>query len=130
MLVVDASATVAACYAKDGFKQFKRQKLVAPPLMWSEARSVIRLAVHKRSISEADGEFAFEALENCAIECIDHAGLGRRAWEIAKELGWARTYDAEFVGLAQLLECRLVTIDDRLIRGTQRLGIAVHPADL
>lgn len=61
---------------------------------------------------------------------IDDDGLGRTAWSIARDLGWARTYDAEFVALAQLLDCRLVTLDERLIRGSSRLGRVIHPADL
>lgn len=130
MLVVDASVVVAACFAGDGFKEFKRQPLSAPPLMWSEARSVIRLAVHRRGISEEDGLHAFENLETCPVEKVDPVELGRTAWSIAHEFGWARTYDAEFVALARLLNCRLVTLDERLIRGTKRLGIAIHPAEL
>lgn len=130
MLVVDASVTVAACYAESGFRHFKRQKLFAPPLMWSEARSVIRLAVHRRGISESDGELAFDALESCPVKQVDHAKLGRTAWGVAKQLGWARTYDAEFVALAQILGCRLVTLDERLIRGANRLNLVVHPLDI
>lgn len=130
MLVIDASVAVAACYARNGFGEFKRQTLVAPPLMWSEARAVIRLAVHRRRISEADGELALTNLESCPVEKRDREDLGRTAWDVAKELGWARTYDAEFVALARLLDCRLVTLDERLIRGTERLGTVIHVTDV
>jgi predicted nucleic acid-binding protein len=37
----------------------------------------------------------------------------------------AKTYDAEYVALAGLLRCRLVTIDGRLRRGAGRLGFVV-----
>jgi len=51
-------------------------------------------------------------------------------WEIADELGWTKTYDAEHLALAMLLRCRLVTVDDRLRRGTARFGIVIGPAEL
>jgi predicted nucleic acid-binding protein len=56
--------------------------------------------------------------------------FGRKAWRLAEEFGWGRTYDAEYVALAKLLDCRLVTLDARLQRGTDRLGFVVTPAEL
>jgi len=52
------------------------------------------------------------------------------AWAVADELGWAKTYDAEYVALARALGCRLVTVDARLKRGAGRLIEIVGPADL
>jgi predicted nucleic acid-binding protein len=52
------------------------------------------------------------------------------AWQVADELAWAKTYDAEYVGLARLLRCRLVTLDARLRRGADRLGFVVAPHEL
>lgn len=49
---------------------------------------------------------------------------------MADELGWAKVYDAHYVALARLLDCKLVTIDERLLRGVARLGIAVRPSDV
>jgi predicted nucleic acid-binding protein len=57
-------------------------------------------------------------------------GLARTAWEVADEFGWAKTYDAHYVALARLRDCRLVTIDERLLRGIARLGIAVRPREI
>jgi predicted nucleic acid-binding protein len=56
--------------------------------------------------------------------------LGDEAWRIADELGWAKTYDAEYVALAGLLGCRVVTLDGRLRRRAEQLGFVVTPADL
>lgn len=49
---------------------------------------------------------------------------------MADVLGWAKTYDAEYVALAALLKCRLVTLDARLRRGANWLGLVVGPAEL
>jgi predicted nucleic acid-binding protein len=49
---------------------------------------------------------------------------------VADELGWAKTYDAEYVALAGLLGCLLVTLDARLRRSADRLGFVVSPSEL
>jgi predicted nucleic acid-binding protein len=49
---------------------------------------------------------------------------------VADELGWAKVYDAQYVALAQMLGCRLVSVDERLLRGVARLGVAVRPREL
>jgi len=45
-------------------------------------------------------------------------------------LGWAKTYDAEYVALARTLECSLLTTDRRLQRGAERIVDTVGPSDL
>lgn len=45
------------------------------------------------------------------------------------EVGWAKTYDAECLALAKLVDSRLVTLDARLHRGTTRLGYVISPAE-
>ena len=57
-------------------------------------------------------------------------GLIDEVWKIAAELGWAKTYDAEYVALARLLGCRLVTLDVRLRRRSEQLGLVLTPAEL
>jgi predicted nucleic acid-binding protein len=129
MLVVDASAASAACVARDGFSVFG-DDLVAPPLMWSEVRSGFHLKMIKGEISVVQAETLHERLIAAPVRASSPDGLGQRAWTIANEFGWGRTYDAEYVALAQLLGCRMVTIDMRLRRGTERLGIVVTPGEL
>ena len=51
-------------------------------------------------------------------------------WDAASELGWAKTYDAEYVALALLLGGRVVTLDARLRSGAARLGCVVAPHEL
>jgi hypothetical protein len=49
---------------------------------------------------------------------------------VADALGWAKTCDAEYVDLARLLRCRLVSIDARLPRGASRLVRVIGPGEL
>lgn len=123
MLVLDASVAVAACGSPEGFGLFEEEELVAPPLLWSESRSALHEAMWRREISKSQAERSLAALEDAPIRLRTHRALGKRAWELASELGSAKTYDAEYVALAQLLRCRLVTLDRRLHRGSRRLGL-------
>lgn len=130
MLALDASVAVVACLRDEGFEDFGREQLVAPPLMWSESRSALHELLWRREIVLEDATSARAKLERSPVERRDHERLGEEAWRIADELGWAKTYDAEYVALAQLLGCRLVTLDARLRRAADRLGFVIGPAEL
>jgi predicted nucleic acid-binding protein len=129
-LVVDASVAVPACTRPDGFGRYEGESLVAPPLMWSEARSVLHRAVSRGSLDLELGRNALDRLENAPVGPRSPRRLGYEAWRIADELGWAKTYDAEYVALAALLGCRLVTLDARLRRSADRLSLVVSPLEL
>jgi predicted nucleic acid-binding protein len=130
VLVVDSSAAVQACLAATGFRLFGDEDLVAPTLLWSEASSVIHELSWRREISQSLASTAFDALLAAPIAARAPQRLRREAWRVADELGWAKTYDAEYVALARILRCRLFTIDDRLRRGAGRIVEIVGPRDL
>jgi predicted nucleic acid-binding protein len=130
LLVVDASAIVQACLAAEGVRLLRNDDLVAPPLLWSEAASVIHELRWRREISDDLASRAFAALLAAPVRRRAPQLLYREAWRIADDLGWARTYDAEYVALARILRCRRLTVDDRLRRGAGRLVDIVGPHDL
>ena len=130
MLVVDASVALPACASRDGFDVFGAEELIAPPLLWSESRSALHEALVRREISPVQALRTLEALDRAPIRARALRRLSRRAWDLANEMGWAKTYDAEYVALAQLLACRFVTLDARLHRAAARLGFVVSPVEL
>jgi predicted nucleic acid-binding protein len=72
-------------------------------------------------VSPALAKLALEALESAAIERVALPDLYATAFRVATQMGWAKTYDAEYVALAQLLDRPLLTADARLARGAARL---------
>lgn len=129
MLVIDANVAMAACSGEDGFAALGKE-LASVPLMWSEARSTLHLRLAKDEISREDAEIIHGRLESCPVKRVDPPELGAEAWRLAEEFGWGRTYDAEYVALAKVLGCRLVTLDARLRRGADRLGFVITPTEL
>jgi predicted nucleic acid-binding protein len=129
-LVVDATVVAVALTQADGFEALGEEDLVAPALMWSEARSTLHLGLLKGKVSAEHATVQHNRLEACPVRRVEEPRLGRAAWEIAEQFGWGRTYDAEYVALAQILGCRLVTLDIKLRNGTDRLGFVVTPTEL
>ena len=129
MLVVDASVIVAACLADHGWITLEREALVAPPLAISEAWSALHEVRRRGEISEDVSVAARRRLIDAPVttRSLPTPAL---AWEVADELGWAKTYDAEYVALARLLDCRLLTLDERLRRGAGHLVTIVGPAEI
>jgi predicted nucleic acid-binding protein len=129
-LVIDASVVAAAAANPVGFERFRRFELVAPPLMWIEAVSTLHAMLWRGELRREQAEPVLGRVLGAPVRRIEPDGLAREAWKVADELGWAKTYDANYVALASLLSCRLVTLDARMRRGTARLGFVVGPTEL
>jgi predicted nucleic acid-binding protein len=129
MLVVDASVALWASGVERGFDDL-HDDLLAPPLLWSEARSVLHELTRRGEVSREDAEATRARLDAAPIARRAPARLGAEAWRLADVLGWAKTYDAEYLALASLSGCRVVTLDARFRRGADRLGLVVAPHEL
>jgi predicted nucleic acid-binding protein len=130
-LVVDASAAVQIASLANVPLVLGRYELVAPPLMWSESLSALVQATFRGEIPATELEGVLERLETLPIaQAGGDAGHRRRSLQIARSLGWARSYDAEYVALAEALACPLLTTDARLMRDASTLVELIGPAAL
>ena len=130
MLVVDAAVVITACLSESGFEPLTREQLVAPHLMWSEASSVLHELVWRKEISDDLAETALERLTSADISPRRPNGLIDEAWGIAERLGWTKTYDAEYLALARLLRCRLLTTDAKLKSAGSKVVSVIGPGEL
>lgn len=129
-LVIDASVALWASGAGGNFVVLGDTDLVAPPLLWSECLASLHAAVWRRDITRAHADTVRMGLAHAPIVTRRPRRASDEAWRIADELGWAKTYDAEYLALGRLLGCRVVTLDGRLRRGADRLGLVVTPDEL
>jgi len=127
---VDSNIAVEAGLSDAGYEPLGGQELVAPPLLWSEAPSVLHELSWRGAISAELAKVALERLLAGSVKPRRYAHLARDAWDVATRLGWAKTYDAEYVALARKLDCRLVTLDARLQRGAEGVVEIVGPTDV
>jgi predicted nucleic acid-binding protein len=132
VLVIDASLALEWCLAPDApdLPELLRDELCAPSLMWSESQSALHERVWRGELAAENADLARARLSRVGVKRRTHPRLLDETWRVASELGWAKTYDAEYVALAALLRCRLVTVDGRLRRGADRLGIVIGPTEL
>jgi predicted nucleic acid-binding protein len=132
VLVVDASLIVEWSLAPGDktLSELLSDELLAPQIMWSEAYSALHELAWRRDLEVEAARVARARLDRIEVKARTHRRLAEEAWRIADELGWAKTYDAEYVALASLVGCRLVTVDGRLRRGADRLGFVVGPTEL
>lgn len=72
----------------------------------------------------------FDRLLGSPIDRHVSGELYRDTRELARQLGWAKTYDAEYVALAKKLGVDLMSRDARLRRGAGRLINVLSPDEV
>jgi predicted nucleic acid-binding protein len=122
VIVANASAIVQACLSEADVAALRSFRLVAPALLWSE----VALAVHelqwRRQISAELARASLGKLSTMPIRARRPIGLYEEAWRVADRMGWAKTYDGEYVALGRLARCQLLTIDARMATTVGSLG--------
>jgi predicted nucleic acid-binding protein len=130
MLVVDASFAIEASLTASGLDRLDGRGAIAPPLLWSEVTSVLHEMQYRKAISSELATQARTRFARAPIAKGNPARLAAHAWAIADQFGWAKTYDAEYVALAEMLKCPLLTVDARLARAVARIIAILGPAEL
>jgi predicted nucleic acid-binding protein len=94
-------------------------ELLAPTLLRSQTLSALHEAAQRGEITADVARDRLTRVGRMPIRLLGDAVLRRRAWEVADQLGWAETYDAEYVALTQLQADAFVTLDADLARSVE-----------
>jgi predicted nucleic acid-binding protein len=115
--VVDASAVIHLVTAE--IEVSGAHELLAPTLLRSQVLSLLHEAVQRGEVSSGEARERLRRIGQMPIRLLGDAVLRRRAWEVADRLGWASTYNAEYVALTQLQAEALITMDAELARSVE-----------
>jgi predicted nucleic acid-binding protein len=115
--VVDTSAVLHL--ASTEVEVSEEHELFAPTLLRSQTLSVLHEAVQRGEVPADVARELLARIQRMPIRLLGDAVLRRRAWEVADQLGWTSTYDAEYVALTLLQADAFVTLDAELARAVK-----------
>ena len=103
------------------FSEWSRKglRLLSASLFHAEVTSVIRQQVYFKKLQPERGERLFNIYTQMQIENVDEQEIYNLAWELAKKFNLPRTYDMQYLAVAELRDCELWTSDRRLINSLQ-----------
>jgi len=102
--------------ASEGIEVPDEHELLAPTLLRSQTLSALHEAAYRGDIPADAARDRLARVGAMRIRLLGDAVLRRKAWLVADELGWAETYDAEYVALTQLQADAFVTLNAELAR--------------
>jgi indolepyruvate ferredoxin oxidoreductase alpha subunit len=112
--VVDAGVVIQL--AAEGIDVSSEHQLLAPTLLRSQVLSALHEAVARGEIAAGVGLERHLRISRMSIRLLGDGVLRRRAWQVADQLGWDATYQAEYVALTQLQADAYITLDADLAR--------------
>jgi predicted nucleic acid-binding protein len=124
--VVDSSAALQL--ASEGIEVAAEHELLAPTLLRSQALSAMHEAVQRGDLPAKEAREQLARVNRMKVRYLGDAVLRKVAWEMADRLGWASTYDAEYLALTKLQGDALVTLDADLKRAAEGI-VATAPID-
>jgi predicted nucleic acid-binding protein len=129
-LVIDASVVVSALVDTSSTGTWAEslltgEQLSAPHAMPAEAANVLRRTAAAGAITPDVAAMAHADLLSLRVELFPYAPFAARVWELRANV---TCYDAWYVALAELLGCKVGTLDLRLARAAgPRCGFELPP---
>jgi len=102
--------------------------LLAPTLLRSQVLSMLYQAVQRGELTKKVADECLNYQRGLRLRLLGDRVLQSVAWRIAADLGWADTFDAEYLALTQLQADAFVTLDRRLARAVKGI-VAVATID-
>jgi predicted nucleic acid-binding protein len=103
--------------------------MLAPALLRSQMLSLLYQTVRRGGMTKNDAERRLFYARGMRIRLFEDHELQNVAWQVADQLGWSETFDAEYVALTQLQADALITLDRRLADAVKDL-VTVAPIEV
>ena len=100
--------------------------LAAPQLFRSEITAVLRKAVYQERITHEQGREMLNQLLLYPVTFYEDDNLLKRAYELAKKFNRPRSYDAQYLALAEHLSCNFWTADERMYNSIKDTFHSIH----
>lgn len=101
-------------------------RLLAPTLLRSQLLSQLYNLVRANKMSKKEAEEHLAYVRGLRIRLLGDRVLQQVAWNVADQLGWSDTFDAEYIALTKLQADALVTFSDNISAAAAEL-VAVVP---
>jgi predicted nucleic acid-binding protein len=99
----------------------EEHRLVAPTLLRSQLLSLLYQAVNRGEMTKMDAQRQLDYVRRLQIRLLGDRALQGLAWNVAEQLGWSDTLDAEYVALTQLQADAFITLDRQLADAVRNL---------
>jgi predicted nucleic acid-binding protein len=112
---------VAIALARHQVPLLDEHQILAPTLFRSQVLSLLYQAVARSEVTQKDADRQLRYVRSLRLRLLGDRVLQSVAWRIAADLGWADTFDAEYVALTRLQADGLVTLDENLAKAVKGL---------
>jgi predicted nucleic acid-binding protein len=103
-------------------------QLLAPTLLRSQMLSLLYRAVRQGDMTKKDADRQLAYVRALRIRLLGDRVLQNVAWEIADQLGWPDTLDAEYIALTQLQADAFITLDAEFAQAVKGL-VTIAPVE-
>jgi predicted nucleic acid-binding protein len=112
---------VALALAEQDMARPTRHALLAPTLLRSQVLARLFAEVKGGRLSQKQAHRRLDSLRKLRIRLLGDRVLQQVAWQVAEELDWSDTFQAEYIALTRLQADALVTMDATLAQAASKL---------